>query len=94
MFSKCHFTSSRIPILPCTFDSANKMASRDFGQIGLVSRSDTCYINTILQSMYNFPEFRSVLCTLKYSKCTLEEILSTPCENAVRFVQTIQEKSL
>lgn len=58
--------------------------------IGLINLDETCYINSVVQVLFNIPEFRAVMCSFPHNYEALDIFTEGCCDVANRFVQTLK----
>ncbi|XP_077867523.1 ubiquitin carboxyl-terminal hydrolase 47-like [Saccoglossus kowalevskii] len=79
--------------IPILITSAVKV---DTGFVGLVNQAMTCYLNSLLQTLYMTPEFRNALYRWEFDATEEEEMTSIPFQLQKLFIQmqTSKKKSV
>lgn len=87
--SICHNSSNAYDTFP-SFDGSYSFAliKSDTGHVGLVNQAMTCYLNSLLQTLFMTPEFRNALYRWVYKKTRDDEpARSIPCQLQRLFLQ-------
>ena len=57
------------------------------GYVGLVNQAATCYLNSLLQTLYMTPEFRNALYKWEFTGSEEEAAKNIPCQLQRLFLQ-------
>uniref|UniRef100_A0A0N5ASV0 Ubiquitin carboxyl-terminal hydrolase 47 n=1 Tax=Syphacia muris TaxID=451379 RepID=A0A0N5ASV0_9BILA len=87
------FPTSSVPI---TSPSLGHLDDNGHCYVGLVNQAMTCYLNSLIQTLYMTPEFRNAIYEWKFSGAQSEEARSIPCQLQKLFLllQTSNRESL
>ncbi|XP_062510658.1 ubiquitin carboxyl-terminal hydrolase 47-like isoform X2 [Corticium candelabrum] len=78
-------TAARDPLAGATSSSTVSRAKPKF--VGLVNQGATCYLNSLLQTLYMTPEFRNALCRFEFVIAPESEEMSIPFQLKQLFYQ-------
>ncbi|KAL3993623.1 Ubiquitin carboxyl-terminal hydrolase family protein [Acanthocheilonema viteae] len=87
-----------LPVLP-TMDTTGPLSNLDDNNhcyVGLVNQAMTCYLNSLIQTLYMTPEFRNAIYGWKFTGSEAAEARSIPCQLQKLFLllQTSDRESL
>ncbi|CAG9530513.1 unnamed protein product [Cercopithifilaria johnstoni] len=87
-----------LPVLP-TMDTTGPLGNLDDNNhcyVGLVNQAMTCYLNSLIQTLYMTPEFRNAIYGWKFTGSEAAEARSIPCQLQKLFLllQTSDRESL
>uniref|UniRef100_A0A1I7VHI6 UCH_1 domain-containing protein n=1 Tax=Loa loa TaxID=7209 RepID=A0A1I7VHI6_LOALO len=87
-----------LPVLS-TMDTTGPLANLDDNNhryVGLVNQAMTCYLNSLIQTLYMTPEFRNAIYGWKFTGSEAAEARSIPCQLQKLFLllQTSDRESL
>uniref|UniRef100_A0A914WMJ7 Ubiquitin carboxyl-terminal hydrolase 47 n=1 Tax=Plectus sambesii TaxID=2011161 RepID=A0A914WMJ7_9BILA len=71
-------TSAQSPSL--TYSDELALDDNDHRYVGLVNQAMTCYLNSLIQTLYMTPEFRNALYDWEFAGSTEEEAKNIPCQ--------------
>ncbi|XP_035663404.1 ubiquitin carboxyl-terminal hydrolase 47-like isoform X1 [Branchiostoma floridae] len=70
-----------------TYSYASALIKSDTGYVGLVNQAMTCYLNSLLQTLYMTPEFRNAVYKWEFDGSEEEEARSIPSQLQKLFIQ-------